>query len=452
MTRQTRSRRLSGLMRAMATAGMLVALLSAAPTGRVHGQQTGLVNDSTYVFAMDGMVIEWDGNWEFDPDSSGEDEGVEVASLLSPQAGLLIGELQGGTPLDLNQFLALVLDSIAEDSDEFVTVDRSATDTVSYSLDAAVIEGIPAGLFTYIQPNTVTGTIIFTSILAEASTFASSVADAQANVTVDGRIALEGIDGAALQNLLPDVVASPGDSVLEEDEPDADDPEVDDQDAEDPSEDEDDEESPQDRNRPSFGDNDQPADDEDEDVDQDEDDGGDAGDADLVELGLIDDGLYESPQFGTEIEWSNDWAADPELLSSNEDDEVDNLGLGNDGGAIVLVTIFEAGDATPADFAAFWESDDFLDENTSAEAEVLLSDSTEDESAVLIADTLENGSELWALRQAYSLDGGDTIAIVLMLSLAEDFPDNLEAAQDGIGIDGEDALSLFSIADIEDAA
>lgn len=441
----------------MAATGLVIATLAAISPAQVRGQQTGLVDDTTYVFAIDGMVVEWGGDWEFDPESSGQDVGVEVASLLSPLAGLLIGELQGGAPLDLDQFLALVLDSIAEDSDEFVTVERSATDTVSYSLDAAVIDGIPAGLFTYIQPNTVTGTIIFTSILAEASTFASSIADAQANVTVNGRIALDGIDGATLQSLLPDVVASPGDSVLEDEDPDAGDA---DQDPDADEVDEDDEDSPADRARPSFGDSAGPSEDEDDEGDgsepgnddQDQDDGGDDADVDLEALGVVDDGLYQSPQFGTEIEWSNDWAPSPELISSDEDDEVDNLGLNNEGGALVLITIFEAGDTTPADFAAFWESDEFLEENASAEAEVLLSDSTDDESAVLIVDTLEDGGELWALRQAYSLDGGDTIAIVLMLGLAEEFPANLEEAQDGIGIDGEDALSLFSIEEIEDAA
>jgi hypothetical protein len=446
----------------MATTGLAIAMLASVSPAPVGGQQTGLIDDNTYVFALDGMVVEWGGTWEFDSESSDQDVGVEFANLLSPLAVLLIGELQGGAPLDLNQFLALVLDGIAEDADEFVTVDRSATDTVSYSLDAAVIDGIPAGLFTYIQPNAVTGTILFTSILAEASTFASSVADAQANVTVDGRIALEGIDGAALQSLLPDVVATPGDSILEEEDSDADEEDVADEEGPDTGEDDvDDEDRPADRTRPSFGDNAGPSENEDDaddarseqgNDDQEQDDGGNDADLDLVELGLVDDGLYESPQFGTEIEWSNDWTPNPELISSNEDDEVDNLGLNNEGGALVLVTIFEAGDATPADFAAFWESDDFLEENASDEAEVLLSDSTDDESAVLIVDTLEGGGELWALRQAYSLDGGDTIAIVLMLSLAEDFPDNLEAAQDGIGIDGNDALSLFSIDDIEDAA
>ncbi len=457
MSKLTKRRR-SGLpLRVIAAIGLVVTMLASVSATPAQGQQTGLVDDTTYVFALDGMVVDWGGTWEFDPDSSGQDVGVEVASLLSPLAGLLIGELQGGIPLDLNQFLALVLDTVADDADEFVTVDRSQTDIVSYSLDAAIIDGIPAGLFTYIQPNTVTGTIIFTSILAEASTFALSVADAQENVTVNGRIALEGIDGATLQSLLPEVTAGSGN----------DDRDDENQQAEDDADDETEEEDSDDSDRPSFDNGDESSSDEDEDDSRtlpdsdDEDENADEGDdegvddqagGDLADLGVVEEGLYESPQFGTEVEWSNDWTPNPELVSSNEDDEVDNLGLNNEGGALVLVTIFEAGDATPEDFAISWESDDFLEENASSEAEVLLADSNDDESAVLIADTLEDGGEVWALRQAYSLDGGDTIAIVLMLSLAEDFPDNLEQAQDGIGIDGEDALSLFSIDDIEDAA
>ena len=448
MNRMTRRWRPGPPLKVTATAGLIVAMLASISTSPALAQQTGLVDDTTYVFALDGMVVEWGGAWEFDPDSSGQDVGVEVASLLSPLAGLLIGELQGGIPLDLNQFLALVLDTVAEDADEFVTVERSETDTVSYSLDAAVIDGIPAGLFTYIQPNNVTGTIIFTTILAEATTFALSVADAQENVSVNGRIALEGIDGATLQNLLPQVTAGPGN-----DNRDDDDQQADDEDAEDESDDSD---------RPSFDNEDESSSDDEEDDSRslpdsdDEDEGADEGDdeagGDLADLGIVDDGLYESPQFGTEIEWSNDWSPDPEQFFSNEEDEVDGLGLINEGGALVLISILSAGEATPEDFADFWESDDFLDENASSEAEVLLADSNEDESAVLISDTLEDGTEFMALRQAYSVDGGDTIVTVLMVGLADDFPANLEEAQDGIGIDGEDALSLFSIADIEDAA
>jgi hypothetical protein len=465
MTGPSWTKRSGALLRVLAATGLAVAMLASVSANRARGQQTGLVTDTTYVFALDGMVVEWGGNWAFDPDSSGQDAGVEVASLLSPLAGLLIGELAGGTPLDLDQFLALVLDSIAEDADEFVTVERSATEIVSYSLDAAVIDGIPAGLFTYIQPNSVTGAIIFTSILAEATTFASSVADAQANVTVNGRIALEGIDGAALQNLLPEIAAGPADDDRENDN----------------------RQGSVDEDQQTSGDGNERADDEpdqaggeedgadqpafDNDDEQSQDDGenrgrshiagheisasggsDDDGADELAALGLVEDGLYESPQFGTEIEWSTDWVPNPELLSSNEDDEVDNLGLNNDGGALVLVTVFAAGEATPEDFAAYWQSDDFLDENASPEAEILLADSTRNESAVLTADVLEGGGEFWSLRQAYSLDGGDTIAIVLMLSVADDFPDNLEEAQDGIAIDGDPALSFFSIDEIEDAA
>lgn len=442
MSRWIRGGRSESLLRGLTATCLAITVLACASDDRARAQPTGLVDDTRYVFALDGMVVEWRGNWEYDPSSSGRDVGVEFASLISPLAGLLIGELAGGTPLDLDAFLALVLDSIAQDADEFVTVDRSATNTVSYSLDAAVIDGIPAGLFTYIQPNAVTGTIIFTSILAEATTFASSVEDAQANVTVNGRIALEGIDGAALQNLLPDIGTDPGDGDRDDDDrrsrddddggeaDDADRPTFDDADP--------DEEEAEDNRRSRLGGN---VADDDDDVD-----------GELAALGLVDDGLYESPQFGVEVEWSNDWELNLELLSSNEDNEVDNLGLNNDGGALVLVTIFEAGEATPEDFAAYWQSDDFLEENASDDVEILMADSSRGESAVLISDTFDDGDEFWALRQAYSLDGGDTIAIVLMLGVADDFPDNLEDAQDGISIDGDPALSLFSVDEVEDAA
>ncbi len=431
--------RCCGVLRSSAAIGLVIAMLASVSSESASGQQAGQEDDTTYVFALDGMVIDWRGDWELDLETGGQEVGVdiEVIGLVSPFAQLLIGEIQSDIPFDLNQFLDGWLDTAAEEADEFVTVERSETDTVSYSLDAAVIQGVPAGLFTYVQPNTVTGTIIFTSIIAEATAFARAIADAQANVTVNGSVALEGIDGIALQNLLPSVVASPDDN----DQPDDDDS---------------DQGALADHAAPSFENDDGPS----PDLDEEEDPSGpesndqeeDESSGDLADLGLVDGGLYESPQFGIEVVWSNDWSPNPELLVSDQDAQVDNLGLNNEGGALILVTMFEAGDATPEDFAALWESDEFLEENASEGAEVLRSDSTEDESAVLIADTLESGGDLWTLRQAYSLDGGDTIAIVMMLSLAEEFPDNLEAAQDGIEIEGDPVLSLFSVDDIEDAA
>lgn len=407
--------------------GVFVATLCSSPYHSALAQESGLIDDSTYRFGLDGTEIRWEGNWEYDPASSGQFEGYEIASFISPEAGLFIGEIASIVPIDLDALLAVVLDTLAEDTDQFVTVERSATDVVSYSLDAAIVEGIATALFTYVQFNAQAGVITYTSVFSDYDTFADNIADAQDNVTVNGRVALEGIDGAVLQSLLPPLEGgSTGDD--EENDTNVNGGQT----------------APDDES-------DEPEDDEAETPDDDR--GGNEVDADLAALGIVEEGLYESPQFGTEVEWSNDWDVNEDFLSSDEDEEVDNLGLAiDDGAAVLLITVFEAGDATPADYAAFWESDEFLEENASPEAEVLLSDSSGDESGVLIADPLEDGGELWALRQAYSLDGGDTIVTVLMVGLSDDFPDYLADAQDGVEIDGDPALSLFSVEDVEDAA
>jgi len=334
--------RIAEFGRMLIVAALIAATIAALPRSSAGAQESGLLDDSTYVFALDGTQVSWQGDWEFEPSSSGQFEGYETASLVTSLAGLLIGEIQSGTPLDLDAFLAVVLDTVAADSDEFVTVDRSATDIVSYSLDAAVIDGIPAGLFTYVQPNLQTENIIFTSLLSERSTFADNIADAQANVTVGGSVALEGIDGQILQNLLPSIPEGDG----SRDTDDSDDPD---------SQSVDGDEEADDENRPRF----EP--DVDEDAAEDNDDRGSEIDDDLGELGLVDEGLYESPQYGNEIEWSGGWELNEDFLSSDEDDEVDNVGLViNDGEAVVLISFLEAGDATPADYAAFWESDEFV--------------------------------------------------------------------------------------------
>lgn len=435
-------------LRLIVVVGLLALGLGAAPRTQVAAQESGLIDDSTFRFGLDGTEIRWEGDWEYDPEASGQFDGYEIASLISPTAGLLIGEILSVVPVDLNVLLALVLDTLAEDADEFVTVERSATDTVSYSLDAAVVDGIATALFTYVQFNPQAGIITYTSVFSDYAGFADNIADAQANVTVGGRIALEGIDGATLQNLLPPLAG--GSESAGGGRPGEDDDSDDTRSAPDDEDEDQDEGEDDTRTVPNFGNDDN---DEDEGALPDDEQGRGETDDDLAALGVVDDGLYESPQYGVEIEWGGDWELNPDFVTSDEDDEVDGLGFViNEGEAIILISVFAAEGAAPADFAAFWESDDFLAENTSGDAEVLLADSDRSEGGVLIVEETDDGGELWTLRQAYALDGGDTIAIATMLGLGETFPDRLADAQDDIAIDGDPFLGFFSVDDVEDAA
>ncbi len=105
--------RLIGFVRFTA-ALMLVGIgIAAGPLSHAAAQSSGLVDDSTYRFGIDGTEITWGGQWEFDPSASGEFEGYETATLLSPSAGLFIGQVEAGIPLDLDAFLAVVVDTTA---------------------------------------------------------------------------------------------------------------------------------------------------------------------------------------------------------------------------------------------------------------------------------------------------------------------------------------------------
>jgi hypothetical protein len=70
---------------------------------------------------------------------------------------------------------------------------------------------------------------------------------------------------------------------------------------------------------------------------------------------------------------------------------------------------------------------------------------------VLIRDYLSDGEEILLLRQATSLDGGDTLAVVTLIGLPDSFTDAYADAGDGLTVEGDPALNVFTPAEIDRA-
>jgi hypothetical protein len=115
----------------------------------------------------------------------------------------------------------------------------------------------------------------------------------------------------------------------------------------------------------------------------------------------------------------------------------------------LYVDKYEADGFTPADLEELWASDDYLAESAALDAEVLLRDSNSATGSVLIRDFLSDGVEIYLLRQATSLDGGNTIAVVTMIGLPDSFSAAYGDAGDGLTIDGEPALDVFTPREID---
>ena len=154
--------------------------------------------------------------------------------------------------------------------------------------------------------------------------------------------------------------------------------------------------------------------------------------------------------------WDDTWSFDPTLddpVISDEKDITDGLTLVWSGEDFVLlyVDLYESGGYGPSDYEELWASDEYMADNADPDAEILLQDSTRTSAAVLTRDYLDNGDEILLLRQAISLDRGDTIAVVTLIGYPETFSDAYADAGNGITVDGEPALDVFTPREIDRA-
>lgn len=179
-----------------------------------------------------------------------------------------------------------------------------------------------------------------------------------------------------------------------------------------------------------------------------------AGGTGFEDAGLVAYGEYESPQYGTAVVWGDTWfidQEDEESVVSDPASGMDSLFLVWDGPdfAMTFIDISAADGLTPDDFVAYWVSDDYLAESADPNAEILLEDATRDSGAVIMRDYLSEGDEVIIAKEAISLDGGETIAVVTMIGFPETFADTYADAEGDIEIDEMYAFNVFRPREVE---
>jgi hypothetical protein len=364
--------------------------------------------------------------------------------------------------IDKDNARDIILSTFEDIADGSLKVERGTYDNVSYSLDRANLSGDELGIFTLFVERS--NDIFVSLFLAPQNTFAAGLADVRAQVRIDGAGVFEGIEPAGLQTALdesataspvipsaksgeetPTPRRTPTKAATEEDFP------TDEATAEatreganlgDPTA------APTSRSRQTTIK---------EDSSPTADISSDGGD--FADVGVISDGQYESPQFGSSVTWNNAWTIDTAAdtpVASNTEEGTNVISLAHadrqrpDSLGSVYIRMFsiEGTDTpespeSPESMVKYWTSDSYLTEGAGKGSTVLLSDSTAQEGGVVLVSKLGNGAELVQYLSVFFLDRGKTAVIVEFYATPDSVELALADAQDGIQIEGDSILKLF---------
>lgn len=395
----------------------------------------------TYESPVSGAVIEVSAPWAFDAGISATGEDEDIIGIRSENGRLLIGYLPATT--DVDTALQRALDVLVAERAGLQELDSGAYDDVTYALGTVGLDGVEHGVFTVYEGAGADGVVTSTTFVAVASSFGDALQDIQQHVTVDSSPVFNGVEGAGIQELLDAQAGIAGGSAPSEDSTPAITEASPDRDAGDrdarklptPTE------TPEATNESETGRAGQV--------------GTEPADLSVFQdVGLVDEGIYVSPQYDTEVLWDHTWklfANADEPVISDPESGTDSLTLSWNGDGVVFlyVDLFAADKLAPANFVDYWLSDEFLAENADPDAEILLDGSDRSSGAVLIRDYLANGEEMLMLREAISLDGGDTMALVTLVGRPDTFADAFADAADDITIDGDPAALTFTVRQIE---
>lgn len=408
---------------------LMLAMMVVLPA-TVRGAMAQSSTDAAYEVELTGDEVTWDGDWELNTSGSGVNATNEIVYLDSDSASVQLIYIDPDNDLEatIDQWVGSVSDIL----DDFEVIDQDAGRRDGYVLAEASDAGTDFGI--YLRADVTSDAIVASLLIAESDDFADTLEDAQENVAINGDAIFPDEDANDLQDLLDDHESGDG--------------RVDDDDAtptEEATEEVDDDVVVND-------DDDKKLDEDEDDPDVDEDTTPES-DADLEDLGLVDEGEYQSPQFDTAITWTDDWEIstftdDP--LTSDENAELDTLELAAAGSSLYAVAdirIFPADDQTIDSVVDYWTSDDFLETDGDAPYEVLYSDTSRREATVVIS----NGDDLIEAMWVYFPRNSDLAIVIDFYTDGDSFEDGLASAQEAIEIDGNPVLELVDVDAVLDA-
>lgn len=166
--------------------------------------------------------------------------------------------------------------------------------------------------------------------------------------------------------------------------------------------------------------------------------------------GILETGLYESPQFSNEVTWTDAWDVDDDGLLTDGNQLVDKLSLNYENQGTAVIMFIEAGGEYPDDYARRLIRYRSVAEPT---AEVVWTDSDE-QSSLILYETIVDGRDVSSLIEIRLVDDEDTLQVVELLLYPEYAEIVFDSAQTDIAIDGESPFSFideFPAEGLEDA-
>lgn len=171
--------------------------------------------------------------------------------------------------------------------------------------------------------------------------------------------------------------------------------------------------------------------------------------------GLIAEGEYESPQYGTSITWTDAWLLDKtrdEPIGSDENEGFDSVFLTDAAteSTIVYMTVEELASSDPEEILDVITREGYIENVFGADpdSEILLSDSTADSAAILVVD--DSGAEpLVILMEVHALDDEGLVAFVDFRAYADDIDEAvLSAIERDLEIEGQPGLTVFTVDEV----
>jgi hypothetical protein len=397
----------------------------------------GFVDDNTYE-SLFGFSLTWDDPWEVDMNGSGYfpeylgDTLYFVTENPEESVSVFSGPAVGALASNLN-FLVEYYGQVFDEA-ELLEIEADKRD--SHAIIRFESEGVSFAGYVRVFLTEDLAADVRVILLGELETFDTLIESVQESIEIGGEPLLGGVDGAEVQEQLEEGEAIP--FPTPSGEPDSEE--------EDTSDNEDkklpDEEDAEDDPAPTEeSDQEEPAPTEESGQDDEEPAPTEESDADLEDLGLTGTGEYESPQYGSIVEWGSDWEVAEDLLESDTGEEIDRMALNSaELESTLFVSFFDAEAIGAADWVAGLK--DNVEENN-LEVDFIEEAITDEEAYIFYSQEIEGHVE-YGLIEVRADSTGDVLLVVEIIGTEADFDAAFESAQDDVVVDGDTPYIMLS--------
>lgn len=172
-----------------------------------------------------------------------------------------------------------------------------------------------------------------------------------------------------------------------------------------------------------------------------------------ADAGMVSETSYVSPQFGTSVQWSEEWALSPgSPVETDPENRTDILRIKWTGSRQNLLLVFSIPSygATIDQFVAYASSEERIAADFPMKATVVLADATSTRGGLLIH--VPEMANTYIYEEFRLSDDGSTITIVRLAGILgpagnveRDLTPTLTAAQEGVTVNAEPVLTYFTV-------